>query len=146
MILRRSNAEPLAGYVDADWANDTTERKSTTGFTLQVFGNTVIWCSRKQGLVAISTTEAEYIAAATGVTEAIWTTKVLEDLCIDPMKPITLYEDDVRMYIFFTESRRSKHIDMKYHCLRDHVGKKNIKLSYFIFHQRTKLLIVLQRA
>lgn len=130
LVYKRGNAKPLIGYVDADWANDVDERKSTTGFIFQVFGNTVVWSSKKQGLVAMSTTEAEYVAASTATSEAIWLTTILEDLRIDSQKPITLFEDNAGC-IFVArnpETRRSKHIEVKYHCLRDHVMKKNIEL------------------
>ena len=64
VYTRDANAQPLKGFVDSDWANDVDDRRSTSGFLFEVYGNTVSWTSRKQGLVALSTTEAEYVAAA----------------------------------------------------------------------------------
>lgn len=63
LVYRRCDAPILLGWVDADWANCTDTRRSTSGFMFKVFGNTVIWSSRRQTLVTLSTTEAEYIAA-----------------------------------------------------------------------------------
>ena len=55
-------SEGLLGYSDADWAGDHTDRKSTTGFCFTMSGAAVVWLSKKQPCVALSTTEAEYIA------------------------------------------------------------------------------------
>lgn len=49
-------------YVDADWAADTTDRKSTAGILVRVFGNPILWKSRKQKVVSRGSTHAEYYA------------------------------------------------------------------------------------
>ena len=54
----------LIGYVDADWAGDKTDRKSTSGYLFKLGEGVISWLSKKQGSVALSSTEAEYIAAA----------------------------------------------------------------------------------
>ena len=55
---KRCNVEPLVGYADADYASDVNDRKSTSGFVFKVFGNTVVWSSKKQAVISGSTTEA----------------------------------------------------------------------------------------
>lgn len=60
---------PLIGYADSDWANDTTDQKSTSGYCLKVFNCLVSWASKKQTLVSLSTVEAEYIALVEACTE-----------------------------------------------------------------------------
>ena len=65
-------SEGLLGYSDADWAGDHTDRKSTTGFCFTMSGAAVVWLSKKQPCVALSTTEAEYIALCAATQEAIW--------------------------------------------------------------------------
>lgn len=66
------NAEMIIGFIDADWAGDTVSRKSTSGYCFQIFGCTVSWCLRKQSCIAVSSTEAEYIALSQCITEACW--------------------------------------------------------------------------
>ena len=73
-------AEPLVGYADADWASDTVDRKSVSGYAFKVFGNLVSWSSKKQTTVSTSSSEAEYVALSSAVSEGIWIAGVLEDL------------------------------------------------------------------
>ncbi|KAG5890504.1 hypothetical protein JTB14_016382 [Gonioctena quinquepunctata] len=57
----------IEGYADADWAGDRTDCKSTTGYIFKVFGNSISWRSQKQSTVALSSTEAEYVALTNAV-------------------------------------------------------------------------------
>lgn len=87
-LKRDTNPEvPLQVYVDANWATDS-DRKSTTCFLLQVFGSTVSWSTRKQTGITLSSTEAEYVALATALTEAIWLKGLLEDFNVNGTDPI----------------------------------------------------------
>jgi len=70
----------LEGYVDSDFAGDKEDRKSTSGMVFMLGGGAVSWGSKKQSTVSCSTTEAEYIAAAGGVREAMWFQKLGRDL------------------------------------------------------------------
>jgi hypothetical protein len=70
----------LEGYVDSDFAGDSEDRKSTTGFVFLQVGGVVSWGSKKQSTVLSSTTEAEYIAASVGVREAMWFQKLGRDV------------------------------------------------------------------
>jgi hypothetical protein len=67
----------LQGYVDADWAGSTMDRKSTIGCCFTLGSAMVSWCSRKQSSVALNTTEAEYIALCVAVREVVWLCKLL---------------------------------------------------------------------
>lgn len=127
------DAGVLEGYVDADWANDTTDRKSTTGFIFKLFGGTVSWVSRKQNCVCLSSTEAEYIALSDCLCECLWLQKLLEDLDIKNFKPTVIYEDNQScIHLASNEKRNSrlKHIDVKYNFVKDIVSKKLIVLQY----------------
>ena len=72
-IIYRGGIETpvLSGYSDSDWAGDMDTRRSTTGFVYLVSGGCVSWASRLQPTVALSSTEAEYMAACAAVQEAI---------------------------------------------------------------------------
>ena len=67
----------IRGFVDADWAGDLDQRRSTSGYVFSLFGGAVSWMSKRQSVVALSTTEAEYIAATHASKEAVW----LQRLC-----------------------------------------------------------------
>ena len=73
-------------YCDSDFAGDIDTRRSTTGWLVKISGGCVSWASRIQPTVALSTTEAEYMAAAEAAKEAIWFKKLLEDVGIDMKK------------------------------------------------------------
>ena len=62
----------LIGWTDSDWAQDTNTQKSIGGFIFDVVGSKVAWSSKKQPMVALSTIEAEYMAASNTMKEAIW--------------------------------------------------------------------------
>jgi hypothetical protein len=110
----------LSGYTDADWAGSFADRKSTSECCFN-FGSAMIsWQSRKQSSIALSTTEAEYIAACFASCEAIWRATAI--LC-DNQSCIKMTENHV-----FHD--RSKHIEIRYHFIRDMVQRGALKLQY----------------
>eukprot|EP00253_Pinus_taeda_P021354 PITA_21354 len=62
----------IHGFVDVDWAGDLDHRRSTSGYVFNLFGGAVNWMSKKQSIVALSTTKAEYMAATHASKEAVW--------------------------------------------------------------------------
>ena len=70
----------LEGYIDSDWAGSAIDRKSNSGFCFSIGSSVISWFSRKQSHVALSTTEAEYLAACLANCEAVWLRKLLYDL------------------------------------------------------------------
>ena len=62
----------LEGFADADWAGDVSPRKSTPGYVFRLGGATISWKSKRQPIVTLSSTEAEYVALCTAAQEAIW--------------------------------------------------------------------------
>jgi ribonuclease HI len=123
----------LEGYVDSDWAGDPETRRSTSGFIFKLGTASVSWKSGKQPIVACSTTEAEYIALSEAVREASWLRSMLEELGFSSTRPTTIFEDN-QGCISISKNRRTdkrtKHIDIKYHYVRDQVEEKNIILQY----------------
>jgi len=85
--------KPLLGYADADWANDTTDRKSTSGYLFEVFRAVVSSNSKKQSVVALSSTEAEFLALSAAACEFISLKNVLTDLKVDISLPVTIFEE-----------------------------------------------------
>lgn len=123
----------LTAYADADWANDPLDRRSYTGFVVKLGGNTINWESRKQRCVALSSTEAEYLCI-NDVCKDICFIKnfMLEVLC---MKLKTVIYNDNQSAHKLVETRehchkRTKHIDIRYHFIKDLVHNHNITIKY----------------
>ena len=127
--------EPV-GYVDADWAGDVASRKSTSGYVFIMGGGAVSWCSRQQEVVALSSTEAEYISLCTGVKEAIWLRRLVSNLGIKlkvghgPMLLLVDNQGAIDLAQNGSTNRRTKHIDVRYHFNREAVTKKIVQLKY----------------
>jgi hypothetical protein len=119
----------LEGYADADWAGSAVDRKSTLGSCFTLGSAMVSWCSRKQSSVALSTIEAEYIALSVEVREAVWLRKLLTDLFNHEMDPTTIHCDNqscVKLSKNPVFHDKSKHIEIKYHYIRDMVQRKTV--------------------
>ena len=82
LFYRKSSDYSLVGYCDADFAGDRVERKSTSGSCQLLGENMISWSSKRQSTIALSTTEAEYIAAAGCSTQMLWMKSQLEDFQI----------------------------------------------------------------
>ena len=72
LVYRKTSELSLLGYVNADWAGDINDHCSISGYTFITAGGAISWSSRKQPSVALSSTEAEYMAAAAAAKEATW--------------------------------------------------------------------------
>ena len=131
----KSEELKLFGYCDADYAN-MPNRKSQSGyiFYLNSLSSPISWSSRKQRLVATSTTNAEYIALSEACCEALYLQKLLSDLNLNiNYYPTEIYCDNTSALSLAhnpENHRRSKHIDVKYHHVRNHVELGDIILSH----------------
>jgi hypothetical protein len=114
----------VAGYTDSDWAGSVSDRKSTFGSCFGLGSAAVSWFSQKQKSVALSSSEAEYMAASLASCEAVWLHKMLFSLFGECLDPTVIYCDN-QSYIKLTENLvfhdRSKHINIRYHSIRDYV-------------------------
>lgn len=123
----------LVGYVDSDWAGCHDTRRSTTGWTFTLGGTPIAWASKRQKSVAMSTCEAEYIAAAEAAKEAIWLRNLLSELNIPQISlgPTTLMIDN-NAAMKLTKNpefhARTKHIELRHHFLREQVLEGNINV------------------
>jgi hypothetical protein len=128
-----SDGAKFVGYLDSDWECDQDERKSTTGYVFYFSSSTFSWTSKKQAIVALSTCEVEYVAASSTVCEAIWLMNLLKELEHPQEEPIVIYVDNqsaIKLAKNPVQHGRSKHIDTRYHFLREHVKQKTIELQY----------------
>ena len=133
LLYNRCGSKKFVGFSDADWAGDLDDRKSTSGHLFQISGGAVTWRSKKQTCVALSTAEAEYMALASSVQEAIWMRQLTDELGNGPTEATTIFEDN-QSAICDTKNPqfhgRAKHIGIKYHFIREQVSSGTVKLEY----------------
>ena len=132
---REEGAARLVGYSDSDLGGDMDSRKSTTGSLFFLGSSPVTWQSMKQSVIAISSCESEYVAGATTACQGIWLARLLAEfsggdaqpepavLRMDNQSAIALAKNPV-----FHD--RSKHIELKYHFIREAVETKKIELEF----------------
>lgn len=127
------SSDMLCGFVDSDWGNDLSTRKSTTGFVFKLFGCTVAWLSKKQQTVSLSSTEAEYIALCTAVVEACWLDKLLNDFKLFIVSTIVMHVDNqaaINIGNNPENNKRVKHIDIKFYFVKQKIEDNVISLRY----------------
>lgn len=129
----QNKGEALVGYSDADFAGDIDTRRSTTGYMFSVGNMPVTWCSQRQKLVTLSTTESEYVAAATAAKEVAWLRKLLKDLDCPVDQPTKLLVDNqstIKLIRNPEFHKRTKHIDIKFHFIREKVENDELDVAY----------------
>ena len=127
LVYKEGTPIEVTGYSDADWAGDVQDQKSTSGYVFLLAGGAINWRSNKQTCVALSTAEAEYVALAAAAQEAMWLQRLMSDLLMKEIRKTTIHEDNKS----HQESHgRTKHIDIKYHFIRDLVEDERIQLTY----------------
>ena len=131
IIYRRGNEATLIAYLDSDYAGDVNDRRSTSGYVFVLGSGAVSWSSKKQPVVTLSTTEAEFIAAASCACQNVWLRRILEQVGHPQLKPTTVYYDNnstIKLSRNPVLHGRSKHIDVRFHFLRDLSKDEVIKL------------------
>jgi hypothetical protein len=123
----------LIGYCDSDYAGDLETRRSTTGFVFKYRNSVIAWGSTRQATVATSTCEAEYMALTEAVKEAIWLRRILTELDKDYCGATQLYCDNQGALALADnpgKHKRTKHIDIRYHYVRETVDNGLIMLQH----------------
>jgi hypothetical protein len=112
----------LNGWTDSDYAGDLDDRKSTSGYLFMLGGGAVSWSSKKQPIVTLSTTEAEFVAAASCACQSIWLRNILKHLMVDQDHNTLIFCDNsssIKLSKNPILHGRCKHIDVRFHFLRD---------------------------
>ena len=123
----------LHGYADADWAGDLTTRKSTSAYVFRLGDATISWSSKRQPVVALSSTEAEYIALCLASQETIWLRTLLEKMNLKQSHATVVYEDNQGTMSLAknpVHHSRTKHIDIKFHFIRETIENNQVQLIY----------------
>ncbi|MBW0538229.1 hypothetical protein O181_077944 [Austropuccinia psidii MF-1] len=131
-----NNCEAPVAYSDADWGNCCITRQSVTGYLIKLFNNLVVWKTRKQPTVSLSSAEAEYKSLTDLGSELIWFKQFCKEVNIfDENNAIIVHEDnqgciDTANSDSNTNARRMKHIDIQLHFIWEMIEDKKIKLVY----------------
>ena len=123
----------MIAFVDSNFATDVNDRRSTTGYIITLGGSIISWKSKKQGSTTLSSTEAEYVALSQCACELKFLVMLLKEIRKRIKLPIILREDNTGA-IFLTNndvmSQRTKHIDTRYHFVRELVAKGELIVKY----------------
>ncbi|GJS95084.1 hypothetical protein Tco_0802052, partial [Tanacetum coccineum] len=121
----------VTGYVDSDYAGDLDGSKSTTGYVFTLSGRIVSWVSKLQSVVAMSTTEAEYVASAQASKEAVWLKMLLEELGHKQEKITLFCDNQSALYLARNPAfhSKTKHIRVQYHFVREKVEEGTVDMQ-----------------
>ncbi|XP_071572364.1 uncharacterized protein [Temnothorax nylanderi] len=125
--------EGLVGYCDSDYAGDVTERKSTSGYIFTLHGGPIAWSSSLQRVTALSSSEAEYMAISEALKELLWLRPLLESLGLKQTRETELKVDNQAAIAMSKNPelhRRTKHIGVRFHRIRQEQEAGNVTVSY----------------
>ena len=123
----------LIRYTDSENGGSIDERKSTSGYTFNFGTGVVSWASKKQPIVTLSSAEAKYVAMTSATCKVVWMRRVLKDVSQNHQEPTTIFCDNnsaitlSKNHVFH---KRTKHIDTRFHFIRDLVNNKEICLEF----------------
>jgi hypothetical protein len=123
----------LICFVDAAYANDPTKRRSTTGYAFTYSGGAIVYRSKSQSITALSSTEAELIAAVTAAKTARFLRSVLNELGFEQKEPTPIYEDNKSTIDIVNSSKpteRSRHIDIRFFAIQDWKARGDIVMTH----------------
>jgi hypothetical protein len=133
VLLFQPSSLKLQGYVDADWAVDQSDRRSTSGYVVFLGSTPITWVSKKQCTVSRSSTEAKYRNLASATTELFWIRMILKDLGVFLADSPILWCDNLSALalasnpVFHT---RTKHIEVDYHFVHEKVVRRDIVIKF----------------
>ena len=137
LCFKKDDTSPLGLIVhsDADWASEVSDRRSTTGYcaSLSERSSLISWKSRKQPTVALSTCEAEYMALASAIQECMYLQQLLKGIDKYQYAQTKVFDDNqgtIALARNPVNRQRSKHIDIKYHFIREAVSSGRVSLEY----------------
>eukprot|EP00253_Pinus_taeda_P028724 PITA_28724 len=133
ILYTTSECSDLIGYTDSDWAGSVDDRKSTSGYVFYMGSGAISWASKKQPIVALSIAEAEYVAATAAACQAVWMRRMLRSLCQEQTKRTVIFCDNSSAIALSKNSvfhKRTKHIDTKFHYIRELVSNGEIVLVH----------------
>ncbi|RDX82454.1 hypothetical protein CR513_36752, partial [Mucuna pruriens] len=134
LFYKKGEKTDLIVFNDSDYAGDQDDRKSTSGYVFMIGSGAVSWLSKKQPIITLSITKAEFVATTSCAYQAIWVRKILEELCFKQQGPTPIYCDSssaIKLSKNPILHGHSKHIDVKYHFLRNLSNDGIINLIFY---------------
>ena len=132
LVFDGRSGEGLYAMTDSDWASDPNHRRSQTGYFLSLAKAAFSWVSRTQKTVAHSSTEAEYMSLSDCSRQVAWVHQLFKEVGYD-LDSIEVSSDN-QGAIFIASNpvteRRSKHIDIRYHYIREVIARRIINVTY----------------
>ncbi|CAM8975586.1 unnamed protein product [Rhodiola kirilowii] len=133
ICYKRGGSDELTAYSDSDYFGDQNSRRSTSGYALFLSNTVITWSSKRQPVVALSTTEAEFIASVACACQAVWLRRVFETIGLPQKQSTVIYCDNMSTIMLSKNPvmhKRSKHIDVRFHFLCDLVNDVVAGLSF----------------
>lgn len=123
----------LTGYADSDWAEDSNDRRSTSGYTYRLGLSVISWKSKKQPTVSLSSTEAEYKSLSNACKEGLWLRNLMSELHLCKSVPVALFVNNSGAKALAKNPlhhSRTKHIDARHHFIRECVNWSLFKVCH----------------
>ena len=141
-MFKHTDSLEVVGYSDADFAGCVDSRKSTSGYIFMLADGAVSWRSAKQSLIATSTMEAEFVSCFEATSHGVWLKSFISGLRLvnTISRPLRIFCDNSAAIFFAKNNKsgsRSKHIDIKYLVIREHVKDNKVVIE----HIGTELMI-----
>ena len=133
LMFSKNNHLRVNGYTDADWAGNTIDRRSTSGYFMFVRGNLVTWRSKKQKVVALSSAEAEFRGMAKGLCELLWLRRLLTEIGFTPTSEMDLFCDNKAAITIGhnpIQHDRTKHVEIDRHFIKENLEDKIIQFPF----------------
>lgn len=130
LCYKKKGEFKITGYSDSDYNGDLDQRRSTSGMVFTAGGNPVSWRSSLQKVVALSTTEAEYVALAEAVKEGVWLKRFAEELGF-PQDAVEIFCDSQSAIALSKNAvyhEKTKHVATKYHFIRDLIAAGEVQV------------------
>jgi len=131
-VLRGDGKLEIIGYVDSDFATDSNNRRSVTGYVVFIGNSLVSWKSKQQGCVTMSSTEAEYYAMSQCAAEMVFIRNVLRDFGFGNLRMEMRCDNSGAIFIArnMAVGQRTKHIDTRCHYVRELVETGELEVIY----------------
>ena len=133
LIYDGASGQGLVAFSDSDWASDNVSRRSQTGFFQKMANGIIGWTSRAQKTVALSSTEAEYMALSDASRQCVWIKSLMGEIGYSTNFAVPLAGDNQGSLFMATNpvtEARSKHIDIRYHYIREVIANKHIDVFF----------------
>jgi hypothetical protein len=132
LVYKGASNKGLIAYTDSDYAADPVKRRSTTGYIFKLADGIISWQSRAQKTIALSATEAEYMALSDCSRQAVWIQNIFTELGLQVRPTQICADNEGGIFIASNpvQERRTKHIDVRFHYVRDLIEQKRIDVVW----------------